>query len=257
MKENKQVAVIIIPTYNEEGNIGVMIDYINDRVIPTIPNWETQILIVDGNSSDGTCAVVKEKIIKFNNVHLHEEKDKEGIGAAYLKGFKYAMEVLHADVLMEFDGDFQHPPESIVVLLKEIENGYDYVIGSRYIPGGSHMQSGMFRILLSKIGGLTARIILFFPSRNFLRVTDPTTGLKATRVRNYGEKLGLDTHSLYSKGFGYKTQLLSEIIAMGAKYKEIPLQFKRRQFGASKFQSNTIKEILISCIKTRLKFKKP
>lgn len=257
MNLKKQVAVIIIPTYNEEANIGVMLDYINERVIPTIPNWKIEILIVDGHSTDNTCSIVSEKMVKYNNVYLYEEKFKEGIGAAYLKGFKYAMEVLRADVLVEFDGDFQHPPESINILLKEIENGYDYVIGSRYIAGGSHVQSGIFRILLSKIGGLTARTILFFPFANFLRVTDPTTGLKATRVRNYGEKLGLDTHSLYSKGFGYKTQLLSEIIAMGAKYKEVPLKFKRRQFGASKFQSNTIKEILISCIKTRFKFKKP
>lgn len=244
-KNSESTAVIVIPTYNEADNIGKMIDYLNTNTFPKLSsNWKMKILVVDGNSPDGTGKVVEEKAKKYSNTHLFMETSKDGLGAAYLKGFKYAMETLKADVVFEFDADFQHPPEMISPMLKEIENGFDYVVGSRKAVGGSNPKGwGLKRIFFSEMGGLTARMILFFPFKNFFKVTDPTTGLKVTRVKGFLDHLNLNFDHLYTKGFAYKMQLLFETINLGAKYKEVPLQFQVRNEGESKIE-NSSKAIL-------------
>lgn len=211
-----------------------------------------QILVVDGNSPDGTGKIVTEKSKKYPNTHLFLETSKDGLGAAYLKGFKYAMEELKADVVFEFDGDFQHPPEMISPMLQEIDNGYDYVIGSRKVAGGSNPEGWSFkRVFFSEAGGLTARLILFFPFKNFFKVTDPTTGLKATRVKGYLDHLNLNFNHLHTKGFAYKMQLLFETINLGAKFKEVPLKFQIRTEGESKIEGNAIIDGIRVCLLTR------
>ncbi len=256
----KQTAVLVIPTYNEADNIGKMIDYLISKTFPYIQakqggltwDWQMQILVVDGNSPDGTGEVVEKFEKKYKNVHLFTETSKDGIGAAYLKGFKYAMDKLSADYVFEFDGDFQHPPETIPVMLKACEEGYDHVIGSRKIKGGSNPKGwGAKRVFFSEFGGLTARFILFFPFKNFLRVTDPTTGLKVTKVKGFIDQLDMDYSHLLTKSFAYKLELLHQILAMGAKFKEIPLDFKVRNAGQSKIEAKTAKDSLRVAILTR------
>ena len=240
-------AVIIIPTYNEADNIGKMIEYLNSKTFPPLfPKWDMKILVVDGNSPDGTGKVVEEKAKKYSNTYLYTETSKDGIGAAYLKGFKYAMEELKADFVFEFDGDFQHPPETIPVMLQAMEEGYDYVIGSRKIKGGSNPKGwGFKRVFFSEVGGFIARFIMFFPFKNFFKVTDPTTGLKVTRVKGFIDKMNLDWkgNRLLTKSFGYKLQLLYETLKMKAKFKEIPLNFQVRNAGESKIEAKTAKDI--------------
>jgi dolichol-phosphate mannosyltransferase len=245
-------AVIVIPTYNESGTIGQMIDYLCTKTLPNIKNWQLDILVVDGNSPDGTGKIVTQKSNKFKNVHLYKETSKDGIGAAYLKGFKYSMEVLHADVVLEFDGDFQHPPEAIAPMLKAIDAGFDYVIGSRKVAGGSNPSGwGFKRLFFSEVGGFVARFIMFFPFKNFFQVTDPTTGLKATRIKGYLDHLNLDFNHLYTRSFGYKLQLLYETLALGAKFTEVPLQFGVRTTGESKIEPQTAKDIFLVALKMR------
>lgn len=253
MTQNKQTAVIVIPTYNEAKNIGRMIDYLNTKTFPSLDQkWDMKILVVDGNSPDGTGKIVTEKSKIYSNTVLYTETSKDGLGAAYLKGFKYAMETLKADVVFEFDSDFQHPPEMIAPMLAEIDNGYDYVIGSRKVAGGSNPVGwGFKRVFFSEAGGLTARIILFFPFKNFFKVTDPTTGLKATRVKGYLDHLNLNFDHLYTKVFAYKMQLLFETLKLGAKYKEVPLKFAVRTEGESKIESNAVVDGIRVCILTR------
>ena len=191
-----------------------------------------KILVVDGNSPDGTGRLVSEKAKIHPDIYLYEETSKDGLGAAYLKGFKYAMEKLEADAVFEFDADFQHPPEMIAPLLREIDNGFDYVIGSRKISGGSNPRGwGLKRVFLSEAGGLLARFLLFFPFGHFFKVTDPTTGLKVTRVKGCMDRLSLDLAHLHTRGFAYKMQLLFETLQLGAKFKEVPLQFQVRTTG--------------------------
>lgn len=251
--QHRETAVLVIPTYNEADNIGKMIDYLNTKTFPSLPKkWDMKILVVDGNSPDGTGKIVEDKSKKFPNTFLYKETSKDGLGAAYLKGFKYSMEKLKADYVFEFDADFQHPPETIPSMLEAMDEGYDYVIGSRKIKGGAEPQGRDFiRMMMTEVGGFAARFILFFPFKHFWDVTDPTTGLKVTRVKGFVDHLDMSFDHLHSKKFGYKVQLLSETLAMGAKFKEVPLKFANREAGNSKFESDTTKEILLSCIKTR------
>jgi dolichol-phosphate mannosyltransferase len=174
------------------------------------------------------------------------------LGSAYADGFKYAMEQLKADFVFEFDADFQHPPETIPSMLQAMDDGYDYVIGSRKIRGGAEPEGRDFiRTIMTEGGGFVARFILFFPFKHFWDVTDPTTGLKVTRVKGFVDKMDLSPDHFYSRKFGYKVQWLAETLSMGAKFKEVPLKFANRTEGASKFESDTTNEILISCVKTR------
>src|SRR3989344_7278890 len=246
----KPVVVVVIPTYNEVDSIGEMIDYLFKTTFPGISNWDCQLLVVDDTSPDGTYKVVQEKQKKYKKLHLYLNKQKAGIGTSYVAGFKYAMKELKADVIIEFDGDFQHPPETIPVMLKEIKNGYDYVLGSRKIKGGSNPKGwGFKRVFFSEFGGFTARFILFFPFKNFFAITDPTGGLKASRVKGFVDTMDLD--HLYSRSFAYKLEFLYKMIHLKAKIKEIPLEFGLRESGASKIEPQTAKEILLTVIKLR------
>ena len=151
-----------------------------------------KILVVDGNSPDGTGKIVTEKSKKYPNTYLLTETSKDGLGAAYFKGFKYAIDQLNADFVFEFDADFQHPPETIPSMLQAMDDGYDYVIGSRKIKGGAEPEGRDFmRMMMTEAGGFLARFILFFPFKHFFDVTDPTTGLKVTRVKGFLDKMDL------------------------------------------------------------------
>ncbi len=244
------VAVIVIPTYNEADSIGKMIDHLYGITFPKIKDWECKILVVDDTSPDGTYKVVQAKQKVYKNLFLSLSAKKAGIGSAYVRGFKYAMDELNADVVIEMDGDFQHPPKLISVLLEEINKGYDYVLGSRKIKGGSNPKGwGIDRVFWSEVGGFSARVILFFPTKTFLKVTDPTTGLKASRVKGFVDTMDMD--HLYSRSFGYKMEFLYKMVKLGAKVKEIPMNFNVRTAGESKIEPQTAKDILRACILLR------
>jgi len=246
--DNKPLAVVVIPTYNEVENVRKLIPVLFRRIFPEIRNWRLAALIVDGNSPDGTGAAVRGFLKDYAGLHLIEERQKSGIGAAYFRGFEYAMKELKADAVIEFDADFQHPPESIKSLLDKMDEGYDCVIGSRKVKGGGEPEGrNALRLFLSEFGGFLARLILFFPGKRFREVTDPTSGLRATRVKWCLDRLNLDPARLHSKKFGYKVQLLSEILSTGARYAEIPLLFANRSAGVSKFEAGTVWDILRSC----------
>ena len=250
-----KVAVIAIPTFNEAKNIGITIDYLCTKTFPDIDKekWTMKILVFDDNSPDGTGQVVLDKAKVYPNVHLLiTGKKKGGIGAGYLKAFSYAIRKLSADFVFEFDSDLQHPPETIPVMLSETEKGYDYVIGSRKIKGGSNPAGwGFKRLFFSEVGGFVARSIMFFPFKYFWIVTDPTTGLKVTRVKGFLDQIDLDPNHLYTKSFGYKLELLYQTLKLKAKFKEIPLQFHIRKAGESKIDPQTAKEIFRTALLLR------
>ena len=227
--------VIIIPTYNEKENAGRMIDVLEEEIFPKIKDNQMEILVVDDKSPDGTADVVRQKMKEFENITL-SLGDKEGLGAAYKRGMQYAMEKMGAEAVIEFDADFQHDPKYIIDLVDKFNEGYDYVIGSRFIKGGSYPQEWSFyRKFLTKYGGLFSRIVLFFPNIN--KVKDVSTGLKLTRVKNILEKVDF---SKIANDFVYKTQILYQIVNMGAKVIEIPLQFKLRERGETKMGFETV-----------------
>ena len=230
--------VVIIPTHNEAGHIGELIDELGDE-FKKIDKHQLSILVVDGNSSDGTADAVKEKMRIYKNLHLLEEKKKAGLGSAYVRGMKYAIEKLNADALIEFDGDGQHNPKDIKRLIAEFDNGYDYVIGSRYVPGGSVPKEwGWHRKSLSKYGSLFIRWALWLPTY------DNTSGFKLSRVKGFSDKLPLEEWQLISKRHAYKIHFLYKMIKSKAITKEIPIQFGLRMGGDSKSSMEDMQESL-------------
>ena len=230
-------AVIIIPTYNERDNTARMIDALSG-VVSGVRGHELHVLYVDGKSPDGTADLVRERQKSFPWLHLLLEEKKEGLGMAYAKGMRHAMEKLGADYLMEFDGDFQHRPSDIPRLLAEIDAGYDYIIGSRYVAGGSIPRDwGFGRKVMSRGGSLLTRALLFLPG-----IHDVTGGFKLSRVNGFMDSF--DFSSLLSKSFAYKIHLLYFMAKSGARVKEVPIAFGARTSGDSKIARNEMQETL-------------
>lgn len=229
--------VIVIPTYNERASTERMIEALA-KELPKIKNHQMEVLYVDDTSPDKTYEVIRTKTKKYPWIHLLLNKEKKGLGIAYAKGFKYAMDELGADFIMEFDGDFQHRPDEIKKLVEKIDGGYEYIIGSRYIKGGSIPKEWDFkRIFLSVVGNWVARIGLLLPG-----VHDLTTGFKLTKVKGVLDQLDLD--HLYSRTFAYKMQIAGQVIQSGAKWVEVPITFMARREGESKIIKNEMFESL-------------
>ena len=250
----RQRAVIVIPTYNEASCIAGLIQDLKGRALPACMGWDVDILVVDGCSTDGTAAIVRRSMGTGSAVHLLVEEKKSGIGEAYRKGFAYAIHQLSADVVIEFDGDCQHPPEAIPLLLHEIDGGADLVLGSRRVRGGAYPSGwGLYRRFISQAGGWVARLVLFFPTRFYGKVTDPTTGLKATRVTLLCGSRIMD--HVRSAGFAYKIEMLFACARTTERIREIPLPFGLRMGGESKITGQTPREILSTVF--RLRFEDP
>lgn len=227
--------VIIIPTYNEAENIGRLIPVLIDE-FKRLPQHDFHILIVDGNSPDGTGQVVKNLSAQNPNVHLLLEQKKAGLGAAYVYGFRHAMNEMQSDVIVEMDADFQHDPKDVVRLIEQIDAGADYVLGSRFTKGGSIPKEwALKRKFFSWGGSVFSKAVLMI-----FNVTDFTTGFKASRVKGFVDKLDLD--GILSKGFAYKIDLLYKMHKLGAKIKEIPIAFGLRDRGESKMEKGNFKD---------------
>ncbi|MFH1565834.1 MAG: glycosyltransferase family 2 protein [bacterium] len=227
---------IVIPTYNEKDNIGPLIEELQN-VFKKIKGFNMNVLVVDDNSPDGTSDIVRLKMKKYKNIKLLIG-EKNGLGDAYIRGFKYAMKELKADVVFEMDADFQHNPNDIPRFLEKINEGYDYVLGSRYVKGGSIPKDwGIHRKILSFFGSWFARLVL-----GAKEVKDYTTGYKATRVKGYLDKI--DFSNIISKSFAYKIQLLYEMLCLKAKTIEIPINFAARTKQNSKSSSKEFFESL-------------
>ncbi len=248
MSEDKKIAVIVIPTYNEAGNIETTIQKL-EAVFDKVPKrYSMHILVVDDTSPDGTSEIVKKLQKKKKNLHLLLNKKKAGLGGAYLKGLAYAFDDLKADVAFEFDADGQHQPKHIPSFLKKIDVGYDLVLGSRYIPGGSIPSTwGFHRKLLSVGGNKFIQLIL----TNF-RIHDWTTGYRAIRKQVHQR---IEPILRQSKGFsGYTWQIgqLYNTMLEGFKIGEVPIEFVDRTKGESKLGLEYLKHILIFIFKIRI-----
>ena len=229
--------VIVIPAYNEAENIGRLTDVLQQEFLKR-PQHEFHILVVEGNSPDGTANIVREKMKSEPNVHLLMEKVKAGLGAAYIYGFTEAMNEMKADVIVEMDADFQHDPKDMVRLVDEIDNGHDYVIGSRFTKGGSIPEEWAFKRKFFSVGGnIFSKIVL-----GIFNVNDFTSGFKASRVKGFVDQLPLD--KILSQGFAYKIDLLFKMHRLGAKIKEVPIKFGLRDRGDSKMEKNNLRDSL-------------
>ncbi|HOM77595.1 MAG TPA: glycosyltransferase family 2 protein [bacterium] len=230
-------AVIIIPTYNERENVQKLIPELITSVEAGY-SGDFEVLIVDGNSPDGTGEVIQNFSKQYKNVHLLLEPEKRGLGAAYVYGFKHAMSEMGADIIVEMDADFQHNPQMVPVLLNEIEMGADYVVGSRFVKGGSIPKEWSLKRKFLSIGGnIFSKLVL-----GILNVNDFTSGFKASRVKGFVDQLDLD--NVLSQGFAYKIDLLFRMHRLGAKIKEVPINFALRDRGDSKMEKNNMLDSL-------------
>jgi dolichol-phosphate mannosyltransferase len=218
--------VVILPTYNERANISRMIPLLEEEIFPQIKNHKMHILVVDDKSPDGTAEEVEKYMKKWSTIKLLSG-EKKGLGYAYVRGMQYAMKEMDADAVMEFDADFQHDPKDIPRLIAAMDDGADYVIGSRYIEGGSIPKEwGLDRKILSVFGNLFTRVVW----GNF-DIHDMTSGFKLTKT-SVLKKIDLD--NLLSNNFAYKMQILHDLVKVGAKVKEVPIEFLEREVGSSK-----------------------
>jgi len=244
--------VIVMPSYNEAENIRRMIPELFEKEFPQISGAEMHLLVVDDNSPDGTGKVVEEGMKKYPNLHLLKG-EKQGLGWAYIRGFKYAMDKLGADAVMEMDADFQHPPSFVKGMVKAYLDGADYVIGSRYIPGGSvPSQWPISRKAMSYFGNLFIRIVLVKP-----KLHDVTTGFRLTKVKGVMDHIDLE-HLMEPTRFAHKVDLFYQSVKNAKKTVEVPLEFALRTKEKSKFNPKemiaSFKVAIILGIKDKLKF---
>ena len=235
--------VIILPTYNEKINMEKMIPVLEKEVFPKIKNYEMHILVADDKSPDGTADVVRDYMKEYKNLHLLEG-NKEGLGAAYARAMRYAMDEMDAYAVLEFDADFQHDPHDIPKFVHALDAGADYVIGSRYIPGGEIPKEwGWHRKVISRLGGLFAQVAWW----NF-SIHDMTSGFKLTKSEFLKK---VDLEHLYSKYYAYKLHILHDVIKLGAKIQEVPIIFYERKEGSSKITSKDMFDSLYVVLRLR------
>jgi dolichol-phosphate mannosyltransferase len=226
--------VIIIPTYNEHDNIRPLVEALY-RQFSSMED-DMSILVVDDNSPDGTADEVRKLQTQYPKLHLIEGR-KAGLGAAYTRGMSYATEQMSADVVFEMDADFSHKPEDVPRLMSEISAGADFVIGSRYVKGGSVPQNwGFIRRLNSFGGNFVARYVA-----GIYRVRDCTAGFRAIRTSVLRD---IDFSRLRVQGYAFQVALLHAAVTNGAKVVEIPVDFIDRTRGESKLGLSDIIEFV-------------
>jgi dolichol-phosphate mannosyltransferase len=228
--------VLIIPTFNERGNIGRLIDELQG-VFRSLRH-EMQILVVDDNSPDGTIDVVRERQSWSANVHALQGP-KHGLGAAYIRGMRHALDALNADAVFEMDADFSHKPADVPRLIGALEQGADFVIGSRYVRGGSIPKEWrLHRRLNSRFGNLVARYVA-----GIYRIHDCTAGFRAIRSTVLR---GIDMEGFRVQGYAFQIALLHAAVARGSKVVELPVDFIDRTVGESKLGLKDIIEFFRS-----------
>jgi len=219
-----------MPTYNEAQNIGCMVDLVCGDIFRRISQVDMHLLVVDDNSPDGTGNIVRRKMMRYTNLHL-SSGSKLSLGRAYVRGICYALENLQPDALVEMDADFQHDPGYLIQMVAAFRDGADYVIGSRFIAGGS-IPSGWawHRKAISRLGNSF--------TRHMLRVSDLhdfTTGYRLTRVKGVLDQIDLRNLRCLDR-FAYKVDLLYKIAKKTTRIVEIPICFAERRHENSKFQ---------------------
>jgi dolichol-phosphate mannosyltransferase len=234
--------VIVLPTYNERENILALVPALQEslRAVP----YQSHILVVDDNSPDGTADAVRSLMQEHRNLHLITG-EKRGLGAAYIRGMQHALAVLGADVVVEMDSDFSHDPADLPRLLKTLDSPADFVIGSRYVPGGSIPSSwGWQRRANSRLGNIVARYVA-----GLYRVHDCTAGFRAIRSSVLRQ---IDFGTLRVKGYAFQIALLHRAVGLGAQVAEVPVHFVDRKVGESKLGISDIVEFLVNAWWIRL-----
>lgn len=219
--------VVLIPTYNELENLPTIIDRVR-RAVP-----EVDICVLDDNSPDGTGALADELAEADDQIHVLHRAGKEGLGAAYLHGFAWALEQGY-DALVEMDADGSHRPEDLRRMLDAAQDA-DLVIGSRWVSGGEVVNWPTHRKVLSVGGNIYTRLLLG------MRVNDATAGYRVYRAEALRR---LDLASVESAGYCFQVDLTRRAVIAGLVVVEVPITFVEREYGESKMDQSIVRESL-------------
>ena len=236
---NESDSIVIIPTYNEKENIEKII-----RAVFSLDKY-FHILIIDDGSPDGTAAIVRNLIeTEFNErLFLIERSGKQGLGTAYITGFKWALGHKY-EYVFEMDADFSHNPKDLPRLYNAChEDGYDVAIGSRYVSGVNVVNWPIGRVLMSYFASKYVRFITGF------KVHDTTAGFKCYK-RRVLETIPLD--EIRFKGYGFQIEMKYTAYKIGFKIKEVPVIFVNRQEGVSKMSGGIFGEAFFGVMRLRL-----
>lgn len=220
--------LVIIPTYDEAQNLRP----ITARIRTAVP--DAHILVADDNSPDGTGALADELAASDDHIHVLHRAGKEGLGAAYIAGFRWGLEQGY-DVLVEHDADGSHQPEYLPTMLERLKTA-DAVKGSRYVKGGSTKGWPLQRELLSRGGNLWTRLMLG------LKVKDATGGFTAWRASTLR---GIDLAGVEAAGYGFQVDLVWRALRNGFTVAEVPIEFIEREYGDSKMSSAIVAEAML------------
>ncbi|MDI9358886.1 MAG: polyprenol monophosphomannose synthase [Phycisphaerales bacterium] len=232
--------LVLLPTYNECENI--------EKIVTTILSLPEQfhVLVIDDNSPDGTAQLVKSMQNNFQDrLFLKERTGKLGLGTAYILGFKWSIEHQY-DYIFEIDADFSHNPNDLIRLYNTSQqDGYDVVIGSRYVRGGTIKNWPWSRLLYSRGGSLYTQLITQLP------IKDTTAGFICYK-RKVLEAMNLD--KIKFSGYAFQIEMKFASWRLGFKLKEIPIEFVDRVIGVSKMSRNILKEAIIGVLVIQWKY---
>jgi dolichol-phosphate mannosyltransferase len=214
---------LILPTYNEAENIRAILSASAEVLAGAAPEG-FRVLVVDDGSPDGTGAIAQELSAEHEWLDVLHRSEKNGIGPAYLAGFRHALD-RGAGYVMEMDSDFSHDPADLARLLAAVREDADLALGSRYVPGGGVTDWGLLRRFISEGGSTYARWVLG------LKVRDLTGGFKCFR-REVLEAIHFD--SVRSRGYAFQVELTYRAVRAGFRVVEVPIVFRDRQQGQSK-----------------------
>jgi dolichol-phosphate mannosyltransferase len=217
-------AIVCLPTYNERENLESML-----RALAPIG---VEVLVIDDNSPDGTGEIADRLAEELDFVSVLHREQKEGLGPAYLAGFRHAIE-RGADYILEMDCDFSHDPADVPRLIAACEVGADLALGSRYVPGGGTANWGLVRRIISAGGSLYARVLLG------VRIRDLTGGFKCYR-REVLERI--DLGAIQAKGYAFQIEGTYRTLRAGFTVAEVPIRFVDRTEGTSKMSRAIVLE---------------
>ena len=220
--------LVIIPTYNESENLERIITRVHTH------NPAVHVLVADDNSPDGTGEIADKLAALDDRVQVLHRQGKEGLGAAYLAGFRWGLDAGY-EVLVEMDADGSHRPEDLPLLLAALEAGADLVIGSRYVKGGTVVNWPKSREILSRGGNTYVRLA------TGMKLRDATGGYRAFR-RATLEGLGLA--KVESAGYCFQVDMARRTVRAGFTVAEVPITFVEREFGTSKMSKDIVLEAL-------------
>jgi dolichol-phosphate mannosyltransferase len=221
-------ATVCLPTYDERENLEPMV-----RALGEVLGPDDRVLVIDDNSPDGTGEIADRLAAELEWIDVLHRPRKEGLGRAYLDGFRRAL-ADGAELVLEMDCDFSHDP-AVVPRLIEATAGADLVLGSRYVPGGGTENWGLVRRAISRWGSLYAQVLLGLPVR------DLTGGFKCYR-REVLETIDLD--AIRSRGYAFQIETTYRAVRAGFRVVEIPIRFVDREVGGSKMSRSIVLEAI-------------